>query len=190
MESTIYYWKTKKIYKGGQDIWENRMKGKTFTAWKMGWQKNKTTSLRSRTTVSVASGATFSFRSKVNTLKPAFGWKNMPTKANALRKCNSSAPYTNLWDICGATADVLSYLLHPFRRLTAPLPSVGGSFTRNKRKSSTLICLKPFLILSRPSLPEQGQEHSTASPPSLFNYSLVNLVPSLHARPATSPKRM
>ena len=59
MESTIYYWKTKKIYKEGQDIWENRMEGKTFTAWKMGWQKNKTASLRSRTTVSVASGATF-----------------------------------------------------------------------------------------------------------------------------------
>ena len=39
----------------------------------LGLSENLKTSLRSRTTVSVASGATFSFRSKVNTLKPAFG---------------------------------------------------------------------------------------------------------------------
>ena len=36
----------------------------------LGLSENLKTSLRSRTTVSVASGDTFSFRSKVNTLKP------------------------------------------------------------------------------------------------------------------------
>ena len=38
----------------------------------LGLSENLKTSLRSRTTVSVASGDTFYFRSKVNTLKPNF----------------------------------------------------------------------------------------------------------------------
>ena len=38
----------------------------------LGLSENFKTSLRSRTTVSVASGDTFYFRSKVNTLKPNF----------------------------------------------------------------------------------------------------------------------
>ena len=35
-------------------------------------------------------------------------------------------------------------------------------FTRNKEKISNLICFGPFVILSKPSLPGQGQDRPTA----------------------------
>ena len=36
-------------------------------------------------------------------------------------------------------------------------------FTRNKEKISNLICFGPFVILSKPSLPGQGQRHTSPS---------------------------
>ena len=61
-------------------------------------------------------------------------------------------------------------------------------FTRNKEKISNLICFGPFVILSKPSLPGQGQRRF-ATVPSSFSYSPDSLMfPSTWAAPSISAR--
>ena len=93
----------------------------------------------------VAFGATFSFRSKVNTLKPHFVRKNTIHPRFARRKCT------------------------PFCHSVTSFLSEAG-LKRNKEKIFNLICLKPFLILSLPyALPFQGKVKGLPWPFALLN---------------------
>ncbi len=85
-----------------------------------------------------------------------------------LRKCNSFAQHRK------------SDKLRTFPR--------REGFTRNKEKISNLICFGPFVILSKPSLPGQGQRRF-ATVPSSFSYSPDSLMfPSTWAAPSISAR--
>ena len=93
----------------------------------------------------VAFGATFSFRSKVNTLKPHFVRKNTIHPRFARRNCT------------------------PFCHSVTSFLSEAG-LKRNKEKIFNLICLKPLLILSLPyALPFQGKVKGLSWPFALLN---------------------
>ena len=69
----------------------------------------------------------------------------------------------------------------------APFLAEAG-FKRNKEKISNLICFGPFVILSKPSLPGQGQRRF-ATVPSSFSYSPDSLMfPSTWAAPSISAR--
>ena len=48
-------------------------------------------------------------------------------------------------------------------------------FTRNKEKISNLICFGPFVILSKPSLPGQGQDRPTVHWSTYFGHKISKI---------------
>ena len=121
----------------------------------LGLSENLKTSLRSRTTVSVASGDTFYFRSKVNTLKPNF--VRVET-LNETQTQNKNA--TSLWQTIGMYIGMMVGFLYPqiglglgmllgiaLGRLVLTKIPVNTPLAQRAQQKSAIILILAFLIL-------------------------------------------
>ena len=91
-------------------------------------------------------------------------FKNHKTSLR-LRNYISSVSYTNLLGICAIAIIVnwyTSHLLLPEQGKRQFFP-LSGAASRGIKERALFICLKPFIILSRPSPPEQGQGRTSPS---------------------------